>query len=236
MDTIGGGRNGMDAGPSTDYVVCMRFSYSRILIASTMVALGARGAIAQLGVAPERPDTLWLLAPDRARDAVHATDTEAALIRRYGRANVTHDSLPGAEGESSYGTVLFARDSARRLYVYWADEHFRRVEAVRPAPGATAWVVWPGLAIGSTLADAERLNGRSFQLNGFEFDYGGLVMDWRGGRLAALWSDRVAGHVGVGFVARRGTRGVSGDRVFSSALPAMRRADPRVADLYVTPR
>lgn len=202
---------------------------AHFLIGVALAALGARGAPG---------DTLWLVAAEAAGDAVHAGDTEAELARRYGRANVRRDSLPGAEGETVYGSVLFPRDPRRTLYVYWVDgPPFRRVESVRPAPTATAWVVWPGLAVGTRLTDVERLNGRPFRLSGFEWDYGGLVSTWRGGRLQALLRERRDSlFVGVGFRPNGPTRRVSGEGEFSSALPAMRAADPRVGDLFVRVR
>lgn len=185
------------------------------------------------------PDTLWLLAAEPARDAVHARDTEAALVRRYGRAHVRRDSVPGAEGEMFFGTVLFPDDSTRTLYIYWAEAHpFTHVDAIRTGPDATAWVVWPGVALGTRLGTVERLNGRAFHLFGFEWDYGGNVVDWRAGRLGAAWGDTRPGGrlVNVRFNSYGPTRGVSGEGTYSSALPAMRRADARVGVLDVQAR
>lgn len=185
-------------------------------------------------------DTLWLLASDPAVDAVHATDDESALVRRYGRANVVRDSLPGPEGESFEGTVLFPHDPKRTLYVYWDDSlPFQRATDLRTGDEATAWVVWPGVTVGTTLAEVERLNGRPFTLNGFGFDYGGLVLDWQRGRLDSLWHPRgksSKGWVGIQFGPGHDVAAVEREGEFSSALPAMRAADPRVGMLTITVR
>lgn len=188
---------------------------------------------------PAGAGPLWLFAQAPSGDAVHATDSESTLVRRYGAVNVKRDSLPGAEGESIWGTVLFPGDSLRTLYVYWDDSlPFRRPADVRTGPGATAWTVWPGVSVGSSLADVERLNGRPFRLNGFGFDYGGIVIAWDGGRLDALWhpKDATAGWVGVDFAPTRDVAAVEGEGEHSSALPAMRSAEPRVGTLTVTVR
>jgi hypothetical protein len=199
------------------------------VIGTTTDAATARAA------AGSHADTLWLLAAAAAGDAVHAIDSEATLIRRYGRANVRRDSVPGAEGESVYGTVLFPSDSARTLYVYWTDDTFRGVESVRTAPGAMAWVAWPGIAPGDRMADVERRNGGPFQLYGFGWDYGGVVVDWHGGRFAPLKADTI-GFTAVRFGPGHAVDAASGEGVFSSASTAMRATDARVFDLTVRVR
>jgi acyl-coenzyme A thioesterase PaaI-like protein len=195
----------------------------------------AAGGGAAGGAAAAGADTLWLLAAAAAGDAVHAADSEATLVLRYGRANVRRDSLPGAEGESVYGTVLFPTDSVRTLYVYWRDDTFRGVESVRTAPGATAWVAWPGIAPGDAMTEVERRNGRPFDLSGFGWDYGGLVVDWRGGRFASLTADTL-GFTAVRFRAGRSAKAPQGEDTFSSASAGMRAADARVSDLTVQAR
>jgi hypothetical protein len=208
------------------------------VIATLVAACGASTAdraaprdTTQATAAPSTvADTLWLLAASAAGDAIHAADDEASLVRRYGPANVRRDSLPGAEGESIYGTVLFPADTTRTLYVYWEDEARSRVESVRTAPGATAWAAWPGIAPGDRMADVERRNGRPFRLYGFGWDYGGLVVDWRGGRFAPLKADTL-GFTAVRFRAAEPAAAISGEGTFSSAAGAMRTADARVSDL-----
>jgi hypothetical protein len=47
-------------------------------------------------------------------------------------------------------------------------------------------VIYEGIGIGTTLKALERLNGRPFQLAGFDFDYSGTVTSWLGGRLGKV--------------------------------------------------
>jgi hypothetical protein len=186
-------------------------------------------------------DTLWLLAPEPGRDAVHAADTEATLRARYGARHVARARISLGEGETAPGTVLFGDDPARRLTVRWEDtvRRARPVEA-RVDGFPTRWAVAPGVSLGTRLSALERLNGRPFRLFGFAWDYGGTVAGWEGGRLDTVWPGR---RVRLrlepdpeGGADRALARQVRGDRLFSSAHPAMRALDPRVYDLAVVPR
>jgi hypothetical protein len=53
---------------------------------------------------------------------------------------------------------------------------------LRGSARTNAWNV-AGITIGSTLAEVQKVNGRPFLVNGFEWDYGGLVTNWKGGML-----------------------------------------------------
>jgi hypothetical protein len=114
-------------------------------------------------------------------------------------------------------------------------ESGRIARAVR---AASPWTVAPGVSLGTRLSALERLNGRPFRLFGFAWDYGGTVADWEGGRLDALWPGQL---VRLRLQPEGGADGalarlVGGERLFSSAHPAMRALDPRVYDLAVDPR
>lgn len=197
--------------------------------------------------APERPagaDTLWLLAPDAARDGVRRSDSEASLRARYGDSNVVASAVNVGEGELRPGTILFPKDSTRRLAIIWSDT-LRRAGAARVSiDGApTRWFVTPGVSLGTTLTDLERLNGRPFRLFGMAFDYAGTVDTWEGGRLDSLWRPPPGSRHLVWLRLRPDTAAdatlvaqVAGDRLFASSNPAMRRLDPKVYDLIIEPR
>jgi len=192
-------------------------------------------------------DTLWLFGPTPEQDAIRANTTENLLVRQFGAANVKNDSLSGGEGEMVAGTVLFPTDSLRRVEIFWDDSAppHTRISMLRVNGSHSAWMVAPGVTLGTSLTDLEALNHGPFTLSGFGWDYGGTVTSWRGGTLDTLWTGAGApnarGHVGVRMSYASGTPGsvlnkVQGDRDFDSSLPAMRAANPVIAELYVTPR
>lgn len=190
-------------------------------------------------------DTLWLLAADPARDAVHASDTEADLIKRYRAANVRRDSINVGEGFYEPGVVIFANDPPRRLEVTWRDTLKRarpslaRIQEYVRTP-RSRWVAFPGVSLGSCLAEVEGINGGPFTLFGFAFDGAGTVHSWEKGRLDTLWkSDPGEKLVWVRFdptVAEPLPRQITGDKLISSTLPAMRAAKPCVREISVVPR
>jgi hypothetical protein len=211
---------------------------SAALIVSACSRQGSPGAVASR-------DTLWLIARDPADDAVHASDSEASLRRRYGDSNVVAGVVNVGEGQTEAGTILFPRDSARRLAILWADSsrrtHPTRVE-VDGSP--TRWMVIPGVSLGTSLAELERLNGKPFRLFGMDFDYSGTVDSWEGGRLDSLWRPAAGSrHLVWLRLQPENTSAdaalaakVVGERVFPSSDSAMRQLNPKVYDLFVEPR
>lgn len=191
-------------------------------------------------------DTLWLFGPSPDQDAIRAATTENLLVRQFGAANVKDDSLSGGEGEMVAGTVLYPTDSLRRVEIFWDDSAppHTRISMLRVTGSRSAWLVAPGVTLGTTLALLDSLNHGPFTLSGFGWDYGGTVTSWRGGTLDTLWTGAGAngrGHVGVRMNYASGTPGsilaqVQGDHDFASSLPAMRAAKPVIVELYVTPR
>lgn len=208
-------------------------------------AAATRVAQAADSIVPEASDTLWLFASEPAGDAVRATDTEETLRARYGADNVARERIQLGEGETSPGTVLFPQDSMRRLRIMWKDTLARtQPERVWVDARASRWFVFPGVTMGTSLTALEKMNGGPFDLHGFAWDYGGTVGNWNGGRLDSLWhSAPNARSVWVRLSPDFDAPGagpllgqVSGEKLFSSATPAMRALDPVVYDLSVEPR
>ena len=212
-----------------------------LLTAAFLVSACAKQESARAGAGR---DTLWLIARDPANDAVHASDSEASLRLRYGDSNVVASQVPLGEMETVAGTILFPRDSTRRLKIVWADT-LRRTHPtnVEVDESRTRWVVFPGVSLGTSLAELEQLNGRPFHLFGMGFDYSGTVESWEGGRLDSLWTPTGESRRFVGLRLQPNNGGdsaayarVMGERLFSSSDSAMRVLNPKVYDLFVGPR
>jgi hypothetical protein len=167
--------------------------------------------------------------------------TEQALIATYGRANVTREMVYIAEGDETPGTILFANDPARRAEIVWKDQRrYARPEWVR-IPRESTWTAF-GVRNGMTLAEIEKLNGRAFHLSGFDWDYGGMVTNWRGGSMDTIGGKTC--RVSVEFEAtypenptkadEAAAEATGGDRQLISSSPHVKRMKPRVAEIIVS--
>lgn len=165
-----------------------------------------------------------------AADASHAK-VAAAL----GKENVLYQRVDGAEGEKIGATVVFPKDPKRRIELFWADEA-KRAGLVSARPGKENRALAPnGVGPGMSIAEVEKLNGRPFSLSGFDWDYGGAVLDWKGGRLdgTAPGGCVVSVRFTVPPEAGDASAAVSGDRAFSSADKKIRAARPVVESIAI---
>lgn len=115
--------------------------------------------------------------------------SKEAVLAAYGDSAKV-DSIYLAEGYMDEGVVLFPNNPRRTAYIYWGPggnskrpEFIRILSGDMPGPGAD-WKTDGGLAIGSTLEEVEKQNGGPFEISGFGWDYGGTVMNWKGGKFA----------------------------------------------------
>lgn len=107
--------------------------------------------------------------------------TATELERAYGKGNVKHEDIPGAEGETIPGARLFA-DTDRELEVIWDPENEKKKVVFDVHVIGTAWKFENGLKVGMTLEEVEKINGKPFKISGFAWDYGGYA-NFEGGKL-----------------------------------------------------
>jgi hypothetical protein len=158
------------------------------------------------------------------------------LRRAFGSANVKAERIDIGEGETVPGTVLFSADSTRRLMIIWSDSTARRLpRRLILRDDSSRWSVAEGITLGTTLEELEKLNGRPFTLAGFGWDYAGVVMDWRGGKLATPLGRSVKLYLVPPSSAQSDPayNSVLGDRPYASDLAAMRRLKPTVRQIFI---
>lgn len=159
---------------------------------------------------------------------VSALDTAAKLKARFG-AQARIEEVHAAEGEMIQAMVLYPNDKARRLEVIFFDEKMRHPSSVRLAGDKPSWTI-AGLKLGDSMARVEALNGKPFTLQGFDWDYGGYVIDLKQGRL-----NKLPGGCGVSIrlepSATNVPNGVSGDMELSSTMAKVRAAKPVISEL-----
>ena len=142
------------------------------------------------------------------------------LEQRFGAANVRVGEVPGAEGETFRGIVLFPDDPARRAYLYFDDEQaLRGLETLRVFDLPSRWHLDNGVRIGMPLAELVQLNGQPVEFTGFDWDYGGAISNWHGGRLQPAQDAPVARAIRLGHEDAGDDAYPMGDATFSSDDP-----------------
>jgi hypothetical protein len=178
----------------------------------------------QASASPPTTPAALVLPGDFAADT-----TLEQLQQRFGSANAQARQIAGAEGESMRGVVLFPDDPSRRATLYFQDqENLRGLGMVSVDETSSQWKLASGAGIGTPLAELRKINGKPFTFSGFEWDYGGTITDWRGGKLQPANDDPVFVRIRLR-MPESGSAGKDyplGDSSFSSD-------DPRWADLGI---
>ena len=187
---------------------------------------GWKMLVSSANAAPRGAEAPLTCAGPFARSASHAS-----LVKAFGKANVALHDVGVGEGETVKASVIFPHDKARRIEVLWISEKARRNPSEIRVGDGSAWRTTQGVAAKMSLAEVEAINGKPFRLYGFGFDYGGTVIDWDGGRLAA----RDGGcTLSLRFTMREAAdnSGIYGEeRSFMSDDAAMSKAAPVVEDI-----
>ena len=180
-------------------------------------------------------DGEWGIGPGQRIGRVGAAATEQELIRAYGPTVVERGRIELGEGETAPGTILFGSDSLRRLEILWHDtvSHARPARVILRGTSGV-WHLPTGIRLGTRLRELERYNQGAFTLAGFGWDYGGVVLDWRDGALAAqLPGVRLYLDPGPEQRDSPSYSQVLGDRDYASSAEPMQALDPRVYQIFV---
>lgn len=194
-------------------------------------------AAAPLAVVAAPAADPYLIVPGRSVGPLTArTRTADALKKAFGAANVKAQPVYVGEGSSEPGFLICGGQAGKTLEVLPMDLQGQKTLLVYIREGGKSlYRTREGVTLGMTLRQLEKLNGRPFELSGFSWDYGGTVTSWKGGKLA-----KALDGVTVRFdepatdaltEAERNT--IVGDAPHLSSLPAMQKANPRVASLIV---
>lgn len=187
---------------------------------------------------PAKPATATTTQPQAAADAnawvlpgnLGPLTTRAELDARFGKANVREDSLPGAEGDGVLPVLtIYPDDPSQRLLLVLDAEQPNNLDApiqeLRITDANSRWRDRSGLHPGMSLAELVARNGAPISFYGLDWDYGGSVQDWHGGKLANGVGNALFHRVTL--AARTGSDHPAlpvGDRIFRSD-------DPRWPDL-----
>lgn len=197
--------------------------------ANSAAATAAPSAAEAMPASP--PEAPAQAAPEPTIETlVSRTDTLASLQARLGAENAQAETLDAGEGETVSGWMLFPGDPARKLEVY-LDDSGEHPDTLVAWDKSTHWTRADGVRVGMTTAELQALNGKVFGFLGFEWDYGGTVSDWRGGKLDP--GETPHGSVTLCPPENTPEDYPSGDSEFESDDPRLRDAMPTVCEFSV---
>lgn len=117
---------------------------------------------------------------------------ETELKKVYGADKVKYDTIWGAEGFFTMGTIL-KTDAESRIEITWENGKTKTgiisVTLVSDQDWysdtikAGMWYSNNSIGIGMKVSHIECVNGRPFTFSGFGWDYAGSVIDWQKGNL-----------------------------------------------------
>lgn len=118
---------------------------------------------------------------------------EAELISIYGEENVTWDTAWYPEGLGTYMVSTLFRGTDDEVSITWSDtlnrsgvanaEYMGKYDEVNHEWKKAKWRTSDSIRVGLTVQELEQMNGKPFTFSGFGWDYGGIVLSWKGGNL-----------------------------------------------------
>jgi len=180
--------------------------------------------------------------PTDTLDKLLDIKNEAELIQRFGRENVTWDTVFGAEGAVSMATLLY-RGTKDQVEIVWKNQKTKTGvlkvtltayydEMDEQMITATRWKTSYGINLGTSLQELEKMNEVPFIFFGFGWDYGGIVSEFNGGKLSTL---PLSVQLGITDVSKYGENPdyemLMGDNEYNSDDPEAQRLNPVVISI-----
>ncbi len=156
------------------------------------------------------------------------------LATVYGSQNLTFAEVDGPQNSKLMASVLFPKDPKRRLEVLWNNEAARSDTALVVINGQSTWTGPKGLRLGLPIAALEKLNGKPFQLAGFDQDNAGTALDWQAGAF-----DKVPGGCKLGIrlapdpKAPDDARAAAAGKILMSSDAVVRAVQPKIAEIII---
>lgn len=181
-----------------------------------------------LGACSPRPAASenFRIVPGERVGPMDADTTRERLVEIYGADHLADTDYPIGEGETVPGTIIFPGTSREATVLWMPGQAGQKIDRV--VITGEEWLLPDGIRHGDELEAVEDINGGPFMIYGFGWDYGGVGY-FKGGQLdrkVQIWF-RASVEEGPDYQA------VLGDSLFNSSEEAMRKVDPRVAEVAI---
>ncbi len=186
----------------------------------------------------------WECIPGEKAGVITSTSSEQELIDLLGDNVSSPDTIYGAEGMFSMGTIIY-KGTPNEAHIVWKDTiNFKNpayVEVGFAEPGKENQVKWytnNGVKVGTKLTELEQINGKPFNFSGFGWDYGGSVVDWNGGKLinadSTSYLSIILAYDYENQVLNSVAEKVMGDNSFNSKDPNAQKLNPFVSHFIIS--
>lgn len=173
-------------------------------------------------------NTDWTFDPAGKIGGITPASKHEDIVKIFGAENVEVIDLPIGEGMTVSGTRVYGK-TANELLIEWKESEPTPARITISKSG-TQWKTSDGITLGTSLEELEKINGRSFKLTGFRWDYPGRTISWEGGKLPEqLQLDlEAAKEVPEGELQQ-----VTGDTEFDSSHPVFRQMQLKVNTIHL---
>lgn len=180
----------------------------------------------------------FLIIPGVRVGDIAEKSSETDLKKSYGGAEVIEFEVTLGEGETEMGTVVFPKDGKKRIEILWFEPKTKiNPKRIQISGEASVWHTSDGISIGTDLKKLEKINGKSFRLSGFNWDYSGTVSSWNEGALQKPFHEKGRIILRLAptdkFTGNSEIHKVSGDREFLSSNQVMQKINPSVYQIIV---
>jgi hypothetical protein len=156
------------------------------------------------------------------------------LAQIFGPQNLTYTEVDGAGNTKVQASVLYPKDPKRHLEVMWKNEASRVDTSVIAINGQSTWTGPKGLHLGLPIAAVEKLNGKPFQIAGFDQDNAGAALDWQGGALEKVPGGcKVSVRLAPDPKASDDARKEAGGATLMSSDATVRAVKPTIAEILI---
>ena len=169
-----------------------------------------------------------IIEPRESVGAITRNSSEQELIAIYGQENVSRDKISLGEGFSIEGTIIY-QGKPDEVKIEWHKD-FKAPQRLTISSPNTSWQTQEKITIGTTLEELEKINGRSFQLTGWAWDYEGRTTSWQEGKLPQELQLRLEPTVEI---EPSEYQKVMGDGLFDSHRAEMKKLKPVVKEIYI---
>jgi hypothetical protein len=156
------------------------------------------------------------------------------LAQVFGPLNLTFTEVDGPQNSKIMASVLYPKDPKRHLEVWWNNEGSRSDTSLIVINGQSIWTGPKGLHLGLPIAAVEKLNGKPFQIAGFDQDNAGSALDWQGGALDKIPGGcKVSVRVAADSKASEDARKAAAGKTLMSNDAAVRAVQPKIVEIIV---